>query len=502
MTRKSAVTVVGGGVSGMTAGLILARFGHEVTVVERAPVLGQAIRGFFRDGVYFDTGMHHTGGLGENGPFTRYLQFLGLGDLPLVWFDPEDFETIRFGSLEKDIRLTLGYENAAARLHSLFPDDERGISAYFDAIRKVYKTAPFLDEATDIRASFAEEAEYDTLAVYLKDTIKDPTLRAVLSVRSLLCGAPPTEVSFLQHARAVAASIDSAATFAGGGRALADGFVRRLEAAGVNCITGNGVARVNFSSAGRIEGVTLDDGSMFDADTVIYTGHPCFLFEIVHEKLFAPMFVHHMQQLAETPSAYMLFGRSDTPVLERGYNLFYCPETDLAPYLALGRDPFSGPFYVATRPGLGLPHGTRIDDAAWEGHSVAAVMFGEFFRFFQWKDTAPGQRGPQYAALKKNKLDQFHEALVKACPEMESVRFLDGATPLTIRDYIRSPSGSIYGRRHTLMQYNPQSATRIPGLWLAGQSTVTPGIFGAVVSAFLACGFIVGAETLHAELNR
>ena len=274
MTKKLAVTVVGGGVSGMTAALILARFGHEVTLVERAPVWGSTIRGFFKEGVYFDTGLHRTGGLGPNGPFTRYLKFLGLGGMSPVWYEPDAYETVRFGDQKQDIRLAVGYEAAKQRLYSLFPAETRGIDAYFDEVCKVYNSAPFLHEATDVRAAFAEETEYDTLEGVVRNTLHDPALRAVLSSHSLLYGYSPGEVSFLQHARVTASAIDSAAAFAGGGLALADAYVRRLEECGVRMIAGNGVSRINISSGGSIEGVTLDSGDMFDADAVVYTGPP------------------------------------------------------------------------------------------------------------------------------------------------------------------------------------------------------------------------------------
>jgi all-trans-retinol 13,14-reductase len=58
----------------------------------------------------------------------------------------------------------------------------------------------------------------------------------------------------------------------------------------------------------------------------------------------------------------------------------------------------------------------------------------------------------------------------------------------------------MYGTGHTIDQFNPIPATRIPGLLLAGQSVVAPGILGAVISAFLTCGFIIGHDTIREEL--
>ncbi len=268
-------------------------------------------------------------------------------------------------------------------------------------------------------------------------------------------------------------------------------------------ITGNGVARINISSSGSVEGITLDDGNMYDADCVVYTGHPFYLFEMVHEGVFAPVFARQMQKPAETPSAYILFGVSEKPIIDRGgSNVFYCSDSDLSRLFCAVYNPLDVPFYIATRPGTGVPRQGMQSLSVSGPHTVMAIMAGDFATFERWKDTPPGQRGAKYEVHKTEKLDQFREALAKAWPQTASVRFLEGATPLTLRDFTRSPAGSVYGRKHTLAQYNPQPATRVSGLWLAGQSIVAPGVLGAVISAFLACGFIVGSENLHAELHK
>ena len=503
MAKKLAVTIIGGGVSGMTAALILARFGHDVTLVERAPTLGTTIRGFFRGDYYFDTGLHYTGGLGKDRPFPRYLDFLGLGDLPFVEYEPDGFDTVRFAPLGKDLRLAVGYHDMKERLLSLFPGEEKGLDAYFYAVRNVYGSAPFLHEATDIKEAFAETFKYDTLEAFLRENIQSPVLRATLSLPTLTHGAQPSETSFLQHARVVASVFDSVGTVTGGGLALAEAFERRLAECGVRVITGNGVARVNLSPAGAVEGVTLDDGGMFDTDAVVYTGHPYYLIKIVGEGVFTTIFTRHLLTLAETPSAYMMFGVSDTPLLpDNGSNLLYCPDTDFSNFYRPRSDLSNGPYLLMTRPGTGVPEADASGRATGEGRSVLALVVGNIADFAKWKETRSGERGTDYEAYKARKLEQFREGLIKTCPEAASVRFIEGATPLTLRDHIHSLQGSIYGRKHTMQQNNPQPATRVPGLWLAGQSIVSPGILGAVISSFLACGYIVGPEALYDELKR
>jgi len=44
--------------------------------------------------------------------------------------------------------------------------------------------------------------------------------------------------------------------------------------------------------------------------------------------------------------------------------------------------------------------------------------------------------------------------------------------------------------------------TRLGNLFLAGQSIVAPGVLGAMISGFVACGSIIGHELLRKDLKR
>jgi len=90
----------------------------------------------------------------------------------------------------------------------------------------------------------------------------------------------------------------------------------------------------------------------------------------------------------------------------------------------------------------------------------------------------------------------------RAYPDLAgNLRFLEGSTPLTVRDFCSTPLGGLYGVKHMVGQYNPHPVTKIPGLFLAGQAIVSPGIMGAVLSGLLACGSVLGHEFMRKELK-
>ncbi|MEN6337888.1 MAG: NAD(P)/FAD-dependent oxidoreductase, partial [Phycisphaerales bacterium] len=64
----------------MTCALLRARAGERVTLVEKSPHLGPALRGFVRCGTYLDSGFHYAGSLGPGGLVPELLERLGVKD--------------------------------------------------------------------------------------------------------------------------------------------------------------------------------------------------------------------------------------------------------------------------------------------------------------------------------------------------------------------------------------------------------------------------------------
>jgi all-trans-retinol 13,14-reductase len=111
------------------------------------------------------------------------------------------------------------------------------------------------------------------------------------------------------------------------------------------------------------------------------------------------------------------------------------------------------------------------------------------------------KRSAEYREWKKGRGDQLLQHFYRCYPRLPKLELLDLATPLTLRDYSWAPQGAIYGVGRQLGQYNPQSATRIAGLFLAGQAVAGPGLLGALVSGYLTCGTILGHDLLREELR-
>lgn len=477
----------------MAAAIVLAKRGNTVFLVEKRPLLGPTVRGFSRQGAHFDTGLHYAGGLHPKGALTRYLRLLGVTDLPLVEFDPLCFDRIRFLAEGVEIDLPIGQENMVEALSNRFPADAAFIKAYFQRMRDAFFSSTFLNFSDNFQTLMSEALQQESLASVLASGTSNTMLRTVLSIHCLLYGVPPEEAAFVHHARVAGSYLEGIKTLAGGGKTLVQALEKQLKNAGVEILLASGASSLRFSGSSVAE-VVLDTERAIPVDGVVFTAHPALLPPMLPAGAAKPAFLKRLSSLEDTFSAYTLFGKSPEPVPDLdGKNLFICPTTDLSSVFASIPAPEQGPFYIS---GCSAAQGGST--AATQG--IIAFAPGSMDDFAAWQDSSSRTRPEAYKAYKASRLSAMETALRGCCPELAAVDFIDGGTPLTNKDYLASPGGGLYGTKHSLRQFSPLPATRIPNLWMAGQSVVAPGVMGAIISAFVACGFIFGMETIHKEI--
>jgi all-trans-retinol 13,14-reductase len=332
-----------------------------------------------------------------------------------------------------------------------------------------------------------------TLQSYLESLTADPKLKWILSLHCLLHGVPAGEVAFDYHATVVASMFSSVHTIKGGGARLSQAFDDRLEKLGVEVYCGQGASLLIFSADRKVSAVQLSDGRRLECKGIVSTVHPRILLKLLPGGIMRPAFCRRLAQLEETLSAFMVFGECGG--LETG----------------------SQPQHLIATPDLGIsgfgeerPIGSRTVFLSIEPQELAEVVRHKFSaicpagiqEMARWADTTPATRNAYYNEFKSRIAGQLVHQIERYWPELEGRLFMsEVATPLTFRDRCHSPSGSIFGVKHRIDQYCPLPVTRAEGLWLAGQATVAPGIMGAMISAFLACGFILGHERLMADLR-
>jgi all-trans-retinol 13,14-reductase len=488
--------IIGGGVSGMTSALILAKQGLSVALVEQSRQLAPTIRGFTKKGLFFDTGFHYTGGLGIGEPVDLFFRYLGLSDaLQKVAFREDAFDSFRCQEPAFIFSFPCGYARIRERFYEVFPDEHKTIDTYLAAVREQYHSVPYVNlDVLEVSAGFSS-IHGPTLQEFLERLTGNRLLKCILSMHCFLYGVAPDEVSFANHAYVAGSYYESVNGISGGGLKLIEVFETRLKKAGVHIYCGQEVTEILLSSAGAFCGIALKDGTNLSSTGCISTVHPHRLLEIVPDAVFRPAYVSRLKELEETTSACILYAVCSEPIEDlAGSNIFIFPEPDFA-FFYKNIDVEKRPMYITAA-------GEKSDGGkAKHGFIAMCPMSKE-----QTKpliDPVSLERSANYKLLKEGMSEKMVRSIKISCPEIaENITDVICATPLTLRDYTNSPFGSLYGVKHKIGQYNPMPATRLKGLFLAGQATTAPGIMGAMMSGFLACGTILGHNKLQKELKQ
>lgn len=488
--------VIGAGISGITAALILARHGFRVTLLERAHRTAPLLRGFRRDGVEFSPGFHYCGGLEPGAVLDRYLRYIGVaGDLEPIPLDPEGYDRVRILDPPFEFRFPAGWEPLRARLHRAFPGEERAIDCYLDEVTAAEQAFPYLNlDAPLGEISVFERMRGPTLQEFFDGVTRDARLAIVLSAHCFLHGVPADEVPFTFHAHVVGSYYRGVHALRGGGESLARACDSALRRAGVEVRCGSAVCRIALNTAGAVRGVELEGGEIVDCRGIVATVHPALLPALLPKGALRPVYRRRLEELEDSLTAFIGYMVCERPVAALGRaNLHVMPT--LAPPGFRREAPLTErPLYISP---------AELSGGTWAHGGWTVICPASASEPLSWSRLPIGERSPAYRAVKEEITRELRAHLERCCPEVAgTIRSFEIATPLTLRGVTGGPAGSLYGVKHRVGQYNPLPQTRVPGLTLAGQAVAAPGLFGATLSAFFACGRIIGHDRLREELKR
>jgi phytoene dehydrogenase-like protein len=484
------VLIIGSGIGGLSAGIILAKLGFAVTVVEKNRQPGGMMRSYVRQGVHCNVGLHYLGALDEGQVLRRCFDYLGVtADLPLVRMGT-DGPIDRYLFTDKGLGIDsfdvpAGFEAYEANLRAAFPGQQQQITALMTMLRRSASQFDQLDFLYSDKPpqSWFEQAE--PLGAVFDRLGCSPGLRAVFGLPSVLIGVPPAVCPQFYHTMTLASYLISAWRLTSNGAHMADVCARRLLSLGGQVRTGDAVARIRTADGG-VRGVTLASGETIDADLVIGAIHPKEIVGLLAPEHVKPSYRRRVQGLTDTHgmmAVHALVPASQHPAF--AHNLFAI-DTD-----AVGdtRDLI----YVQLRPS------ERPDQ-----NLLSLITSGHENLWEPWRQTRTGQRGDEYLQAKTDFAHRLIAQAEKITGPLGGVRLLDVSTPLTIRDWVNSPNGSAYGvMRSTeqLLSAALLNRSSVRGLFLAGQSVMSPGVLGTIIGSLATVQFIVGPERFRQEVR-
>ena len=153
---KNKVIIIGSGLGGLSCGVILAKNGYKVTILEQSTQVGGCLQCFYRRGAKFETGMHFIGSAGPEQTLDRLMQYVEINkDVELSQLDPFGYDVISIDG--ERFRLANGRDLFINQLAERFPHQRDNLIKYYDLIEKVSGASSLhsLKYAESARASYS-----------------------------------------------------------------------------------------------------------------------------------------------------------------------------------------------------------------------------------------------------------------------------------------------------------------------------------------------------------
>jgi len=504
--------VIGSGIGGLTAAVLLARHGGKrVLVLERHYVAGGFTHTFRRPGYEWDVGVHYIGEVTDPGSPIR-AAFDHLTEGRLKWNPmPDVYDRILIGGREYDF--PSGRNRFRDRMKAYFPRESAAIDRYIAEVEAAANASGRYFASKAIPGPIARFAaplmqkgflHYSdrTTAEVLGSITTNPELIAVLTGQWGDYGLPPSQSSFGMHALVARHYFGGAAYPVGGASQIAASIAPVIEQAGGRIAVGAEVSKILTDSGSRAVGVRMADGREFRAKTIVSDAGAINTFT----SLLDPESTDVHASLRTIPPSMshvsLYVGVRGSLDIEPS-NLWIYPGTDHDAALARFMDDPSQPF-----PLLFISFPSAKDPTFGErypGRStievVAPMPYGPFER---WEATRWKKRGDDYAELKQNLARRLQDQLEQHVPAVRGrIDCAELSTPLTTRHFANHPHGEIYGlsavpSRFRIAGLGPR--TQIRNLYLTGADVATPGVTGALFGGVM-CASAILRRNLVSEVT-
>ena len=281
MDRKK-VIIIGSGLGGLSSGVVLAKNGYRVTVLEQDALPGGCLQCFCRRGVKFETGMHFIGSADEGQILNKMMRYLEIdGQVELARLDTDRYNVVSLQG--EEFEFANGREAFIERMASRFPGQTDNLVRYCRLVESI-SAASSLHTLKYGQTDGAVTAEYQLRSVneVVEEIITDPLLQKVLVGDLPLYAAVRDKTPFSVHAFIMDFYNRSAFRFVGGSDVLVRALTDVLTGHGGEVRTRSRVTRIVCDATHAI-GVEVNGGEFLPADYVISAAHPMRTMEMLGE---------------------------------------------------------------------------------------------------------------------------------------------------------------------------------------------------------------------------
>ncbi len=474
--EKTDYLILGAGWGGLTAASLLAKAGHEVTVLEAQDRAGGCGQSFTIDGFSFCAEMQYLMGCGPGGVVHDWLVALGLErDVEFNPLDPDGYDRIelpgfRF-SFPHDAR------RLEAALKQAFPGETDGIDQLFEVLLEIRREIS--GPAVDVRHFLANPFQYKTTALYgpwsasrVFDHFElSPQLQAVLAGQCGDIGLGPRDEPFFCLASLLLGYSESA-HFPKRGMGH---FVDRV----VDFIGRHG-GEIHFGA--RVTGIASDDDQVttvetsrgsFRASRVVSNIDPATTMAMIDGAT-----VPHYEQSA---SCFTVFLGLDIDLGAHGFgrfNVWDFPDVDLDAVIdrTMNGHSYEDPFFFLSTPSLYADPGVL----APPGCTTVQIDVASSYDYFEEAE----QRGAHDSERQRVTEEIVRAVQRRRVPGLAGhIVVREAWSPLDLSRRTGLARGGMYGARldfiNRVIRRVPQR-TDYANLFLTGATAGGPGLQGVV----------------------
>ena len=497
LDKKFDIVIIGSGLGGLASGLILAKEGKSVCILEKNAQTGGTLQTFVRSRTKYDTGVHYLGGLEPKQPLYPYFKYLGLmDDLDLEKMDVDGFDIINFFDDPNAYPIAQGYDNFKKQLLRFFPTEEAGLDKYIKKTKEVCDV--FSLYSLKEKGNFSEEVDlfFESAKDVIEGCTKNKKLRAILASSNFLYAGVGDKSPFYMHALIINSYIESSYRVMGGGSTISKSLEKQIRKLGGIIVRNAEVVKITVEDL-EAKNVVLKDGRIIEGDTIISNIHPTPTFKLFEANMYRKAFKNRMENLENTESSFVLYIKlKPESYLYKKQNIYFVNEEEIWNLPNIVGDEWGKNLSVFSAPSRKNPKFTS---------SLIVIVYMNFNEVKPWEDsfntiTEGQEREQSYQDFKEEKSQVVLNHLYKCLPELEGkIEEYSSSTPLTQRDYMNSPGGSLYGVMKDFN--NPMKSfvnvkTKVKNLYLTGQNIGVHGILGVAISATVTCSEILGRDYL------